>query len=86
MVWREERTAGDIAASFAMTRPSVSQHLAVLLESDLVTVRRADTRRFYRANRQAVERLRGELATLWDNGLDELKAHAYASERGKKSR
>ena len=86
MVWREERTAGDIAASFAMTRPSVSQHLAVLLESDLVTVRRADTRRFYRANRQTVERLRGELATLWDNGLDELKAQAEASERKKRGR
>ena len=86
MVWREERTAGDIAASFAMTRPSVSQHLAVLLESELVTVRRADTRRFYRANRQAVERLRSELATLWDNGLDELKAQAEASERKKRGR
>jgi DNA-binding transcriptional ArsR family regulator len=40
LVWREERTAGDIAAKFAMTRPSVSQHLSVLLDSELVSVRR----------------------------------------------
>ena len=32
MVWREERTAGEIAANFAMTRPSVSQHLAATVE------------------------------------------------------
>jgi DNA-binding transcriptional ArsR family regulator len=32
MVWRRERTAGEIAAEFTMTRPAVSQHLAILRE------------------------------------------------------
>ena len=82
----EERTAGDIAAKFAMTRPSVSQHLSVLLDSELVSVRRAGTRRFYRANRQAVARLRAELASLWDDSLARLKASAEASERKKRKR
>ena len=86
LVWREERTAGDIAAKFAMTRPSVSQHLSVLLDSELVSVRRAGTRRFYRANRQAVTRLRAELASLWDDSLARLKASAEASERKKRKR
>jgi DNA-binding transcriptional ArsR family regulator len=30
LVWRDERTAGEIASQFAMTRPAVSQHLTVL--------------------------------------------------------
>ena len=34
-----ERTAGDIAARFAMSRPSVSEHLRVLLDAGLVTER-----------------------------------------------
>jgi DNA-binding transcriptional ArsR family regulator len=86
LVWREERTAGDIAAKFAMTRPSISQHLAVLLESDLVSVRRAGTRRFYRANRRAIARLRAELAVLWDDSLARLKTSIEASERRKPKR
>jgi DNA-binding transcriptional ArsR family regulator len=55
-----------------MTRPAISQHLAVLQESELVTVRRDSTRRLYRANRQAIARLRSELATLWDTHLPML--------------
>ena len=85
LVWREERTAGDIAAEFAMKRPSISQHLAVLAESDLVTVRRAGTRRYYRANRQAIVRLRAELAAMW-SGLARLKTSAETLGRRKKPR
>ena len=38
LVWRDERTAGEIAAEFAMTRPAVSQHLAILRDSNLVYI------------------------------------------------
>jgi DNA-binding transcriptional ArsR family regulator len=81
LVWREERTAGDIAEKFAMTRPAVSQHLAVLRQSELVTVRRDGTRRFYRANRQAVRRLRAELGAFWDARLAQLKDAAESAVR-----
>jgi DNA-binding transcriptional ArsR family regulator len=47
LVWREERTAGDIASEFAVTRTAISQHLAVLRESELVTVRQVGVRRLY---------------------------------------
>ena len=73
LVWREERTAGDIAAEFAMTRPAVSQHLTILRESELVVVRHEGTRRLYRANRQAVARLRAELGAFWDDHLAQLR-------------
>jgi DNA-binding transcriptional ArsR family regulator len=80
LVWREERTAGEIATHFAMTRPSVSQHLSVLLESRLVSVRRAGTRRFYQANRQAIAELRREFALLWDDSLGRLKRTIESSQ------
>jgi DNA-binding transcriptional ArsR family regulator len=81
LVWREERTAGEIAAKFTITRPAVSQHLAILRESELLTVRREGTRRLYRANRQALARLRTELSTFWDNHLAQLKNAAEKAER-----
>jgi DNA-binding transcriptional ArsR family regulator len=86
LVWHEERTAGDIAAKFAMTRPSISQHLAVLLQSELVSVRRSGTRRLYRANRQAVARLRAELAVLWDDSLARLKTAIEVPKRKRRKR
>src|SRR5262245_44782336 len=81
LVWREERTAGDIATKFTMTRPSVSQHLKVLLDAELVSVRRAGTRRYYRANRQAVAQLCNELMVLWNDRLARLKTTVETSER-----
>jgi len=81
LVWRNERTAGEIAAEFAVTRPAVSQHLAILRDSNLVSVRPDGTRRLYRANRQAIARLRAELAAFWDDRLAQLRDAAEASER-----
>jgi DNA-binding transcriptional ArsR family regulator len=86
LVWREERTAGEIAAKFAMTRPAVSQHLGVLRDSELVSVRPEGTRRLYRANRNSVARLRAELAAFWDDRLAQLRDVAEAAERRSKSR
>jgi DNA-binding transcriptional ArsR family regulator len=81
LVWRNERTAGEIAAEFTVTRPAVSQHLAILRDSNLVSVRPDGTRRLYRANRQAIAGLRAELAAFWDDRLAQLRDAAEASER-----
>jgi DNA-binding transcriptional ArsR family regulator len=81
LVWRNELTAGDIASEFAMTRPAVSQHLTVLRESELVLVRKAGVRRYYRANRKALAQLRAELGAFWDDGLARLKNAAEAAQR-----
>ena len=85
LVLHEERTAGDIATRFAMSRPAVSQHLGVLLESKLLTVRREGTRRLYRANLKTMARIRAELAMIWDDSLLRLKSAAEAAEsKGKR--
>jgi DNA-binding transcriptional ArsR family regulator len=42
-----DRPVHELAASFAMTRPAVSQHLRVLREAGLVTEARAGRERIY---------------------------------------
>ena len=86
LVWRNERTAGEIASHFRMSRPGVSQHLGVLVKSNLLVVRRAGTRRLYRANRPAVTQLREDLGAFWDSSLSRLKIVAEAVERRKSDR
>ena len=81
LVWEGERTAGDIADRFDMSRPAVSQHLNVLLGCDLIAVRRDGTRRLYIANHQSIADLRSELETFWDANLRRLKDDAEAAKR-----
>ena len=81
LVWRDERTAGEIASEFTISRPAVSQHLAILRDSRLVIVRRDGTRRLYRADLAAIARLRAELGQFWDEHLVQLKRAAEASTR-----
>lgn len=57
LVWDRERTAGEIAAHFEVTRPAISQHLRLLEEGGLVQVRREGTRRIYAAERSRLELL-----------------------------
>lgn len=42
-----ERSAGELAAEFAITRPGVSRHLRVLREAGLVRARGEGQRRLY---------------------------------------
>ena len=81
LVARGERSAGEIAAAFPLTRPAISQHLGVLLASDLLVMRRQGTRRLYRANRRALAQLKAEISAIWDDHLLRLKRVAEAAER-----
>jgi DNA-binding transcriptional ArsR family regulator len=69
-----------------MSRPAVSQHLKVLLDSDLILLRRSGTRRFYRVNRSTMAKLKAELALFWDDGLGRLKGAAERPERKPRQR
>ena len=65
LVWDRELSASEIAERFDSTFGAVSQHLAVLRAAQLVSQRRHGNRRFYRANREALEALwRDTLAGL----------------------
>ena len=65
LVWDRELSATEIADQFDSTFGAVSQHLAVLRDAQLVTQRRQGNRRFYRANRDALE-------AMWRDTLRDL--------------
>ena len=69
-----ELSAGEIAARFEVTRPAISQHLAVLRQAGLVAERRAGTRRLYRTRREGLEPLRDWVERFWADSLEALKS------------
>jgi DNA-binding transcriptional ArsR family regulator len=58
-----ERTAGELASRFDMTKPSVSHHFAVLKAADLIRSRRDGQQIYYALNTTVVEDL---LSMIWD--------------------
>jgi DNA-binding transcriptional ArsR family regulator len=80
LIRERELPAGEIAARFDVTRPAISQHLAVLREAGLVTERRAGTRRLYRARPSGAAELRAWLEDFWDDGLGRLRGAAEQEE------
>src|SRR6185437_9422271 len=80
LCWRHERSAGDLADAFDITFGAVSQHLKVLRDARLVTVRRDGTRRFYRADRERLGPLAAYLEQMWAGQLDRLAGLAEAAE------
>jgi DNA-binding transcriptional ArsR family regulator len=84
LVGARELSAGEIAASFDVTRPAISQHLTVLTQAGLVSMRREGTRRIYRARPEGLWELREYLDEFWSDRLERLKAAAERAERGKR--
>ena len=82
LVSSNELSAGEIASRFEITRPAISQHLTVLRDAGLVSMRRDGTRRIYRARPQQLAELRDYLDEFWADGLDRLKAAAEQAEKG----
>ena len=86
-MWTRELPATNIADRFAgVTRSAISQHLAVLKTAGLVTERRDGTRRFYRADRSEMKKLRKFLDEYWTSGLERLRDVAEAAQRDKEKR
>ena len=82
LVWVRELPATDIADHFTdVSRPAISQHLAVLKTAGLVTERRDGTRRLYRADRHEMKKLRKFLDEYWTSGLERLRDVAEAAQR-----
>jgi len=62
LIWDHDLPAGEIAAAFAVSAPTISQHLNVLREAGLVTRVSEGTFRRYRADQDV---LRGLHTALW---------------------
>lgn len=68
----------EIARGLPVSRPAVSQHLAVLRAGGLVSERRDGRRRIYRLEPTGLEPLRRYIEGLWD---DVLAAYAAAAQK-----
>jgi DNA-binding transcriptional ArsR family regulator len=73
-----ERTAGEIADAFTISRPAVSRHLRVLREAGLVRARPEAQRRVYSLDPRPLEDVDTWLASIrafWEPRLDALERH-----------
>jgi DNA-binding transcriptional ArsR family regulator len=79
LIAAEERSVTEIADALDMAQPSVSKHLQVLREVDLVTVRRDGRRTMYRTNAEALRTIHDwsrMFAQHWRGQLRRIKTHA----------
>jgi DNA-binding transcriptional ArsR family regulator len=86
MVRDEERSAGEIAAGFEVSRPAISQHLTVLREAGLLSERRQGTSRMYRARPEGLAGLRDFMNDFWTDRLERLKLAAELEQQRRDKR
>lgn len=60
--------AGDIAAEFNMTKPSISNHLSILKQADLVDAEKKGQNVIYSLNTSVIEDIMGLLSELTNRG------------------
>ena len=82
LIWDEEKPASDIASSFDITFGAVSQHLGVLHDAQLVTVRKDGNRRLYRADQDALAPYKDILESMWKDTLQRLADTIENEEHG----
>ena len=68
------RSVGELAKGLPVSRPAVSQHLAVLKAARLVTDRPEGTRRVYQIDPAGLGEIRRWLDQFWDRSLAAFKA------------
>jgi DNA-binding transcriptional ArsR family regulator len=73
LTWSRELSAGEVADSFDMSRPAVSQHLRALVTAGLLFERRQQTRRLYRTDHTRLRKLRAKMDFFLATGLARLK-------------
>ena len=69
----DERTAGEIAGRFEVTRQAISQHLRILLEAGLIRERREGTRRWYSARPEGLAEVRAYVDVMSPTTLGDLE-------------
>ena len=86
LVREREMAAGTIARRFKLTRPAVSQHIAILREAGLLDERRVGAQRHYVVRSEAFEELAAYIEGFWRPRLRRLKQVAEAVERSKRTK
>jgi DNA-binding transcriptional ArsR family regulator len=76
----EKQSVSQLAARFSITRPAISQHLRVLLDTGLVSEQRRGRERIYRVQPQPLKALDAWLEPyrqLWEERLDRLDDYLH---------
>jgi DNA-binding transcriptional ArsR family regulator len=79
-----ERTAGEVAEEFPISRPAISRHLRVLRECGLVSWRGDGQRRIYRLQAGPLAEVDAWVAQyrgFWSSRLDALQSHIEGKAR-----
>lgn len=74
------KSVGEIAAPLPVTRPTVSQHLKVLKDAELVADEAVGTRRGYRIDPARRGQIRRWLDEKWERALGDFKSAVEHSE------
>ncbi len=81
MLAEGDLTAGEIVSEFAMSAPAISQHLKVLREAGLVSVRVDGQRRVQALDFRGIKQIEAWISKtkrLWENRLDALERELRA--------
>ena len=78
-----ERSAGEIASAFDISRPGVSKHLRVLREHGVIRARGEGTRRLYSLDAGGLAEVEDWLGRFWTNRLDALETELRRGRRGR---
>jgi DNA-binding transcriptional ArsR family regulator len=84
-----ERSVNDLVDRFALSQPAISQHLRVLREAGLVSVRADAQRRYYRLDPRPLRDLDRWLAKyrkFWTRRLDSLESYLAQNPEPSKKR
>lgn len=73
-----------IANGLPISRPAVSQHLKVLKEAKLISLKTEGNKNIYELNREGILAMRDYLDKFWDDALANFKALAEVDENDKK--
>lgn len=76
LVWDAERPSSELAGAAGLSRSAASQHLKLLRDAGLVTVRVDGNRRLYRADLDRVAEVAAFLDEFWATPVARLKAAA----------
>lgn len=70
------RSVGELADEMPVSRPAVSQHLAVLRQAKLVSEAREGTRHIFRAEAEGLAALKTYLEDVWGDVLGKFAVAA----------
>ena len=80
LIAAEPRAVGELADLVPVSRPAVSQHLRVLKDAGLLSVRREGNRNIYIADPDGIAVVRAYFERFWRDALAAFKTAAQAKD------